>query len=228
MNKKLESIFKILGYIPGVIRLTDQLQFQKLFALFALCFVMLVGFTMWSERTQVMDYVISKISTSTPTWEVSQQTKDIIISETNKNSSISWVAINELDLGANAKRLKYWYNDNPDVYNKLNTKFDTNTSAIFDFEQRHTDQMVGVLQNQFICVPFPDTNLKQSVPELGEQTQIVCRIAIPPFYGRFVGVLTIGIRGEYSETTMFQAKTMATSIATNIYWHDVIKLPNKK
>jgi hypothetical protein len=82
-----------------------------------------------------------------------------------------------------------------------------------------------LLQNEFICEPFENTTLFSRVPELEQQTDYVCKIAIPPFYGRFVGMLAIGVKGPIDDEVKFNIKAIASNIAATIYWRDVIKLP---
>lgn len=97
---------------------------------------------------------------------------------------------------------------------------------IFDFDRSHTAQMVSILQNEFVCSP-PNVMESDGLSELTtSQTDYVCKIAIPPFYGRFVGVLTVGVKGQLTDEVKFNVKTIAANIATTIYWRDVVKLPH--
>ena len=98
-------------------------------------------------------------------------------------------------------------------------------NQIFDFNKVHTADTVKVLQNEFICIRIEDSAVYLTVPELKSQSDFVCKIAIPPFYGRFVGVLTIGVRGPMTDELRFSVKAIAANIAATIYWRDVIKLP---
>lgn len=221
--------FKLLPFIPSVMRVIDSIRFRTIFIIAFFAFLSVVLYTSWCERDVIVMQIISyaQPTTTNPKWKVSDDTVTMVKKEVDEHSLVTWVSIHEFDLGANLKTLKHWYDEDPELSRQLEYKINTTSkNQIFDFDPIHTTQMVSILQNEFICAPFAETQLAKVIPELSQQTKLVCRIAIPPFYGRFVGILSIGIKADsITDAERFEIKSMAANISTTIYWRDVVKIP---
>lgn len=204
----------------------DAFTFGKILIGTFLIFAAILFMTLWTERATIINQVVDANFSKMQKWEISQRTETTIKTEIDSHPFAAWAIITEMDLGANVKRNKFWYNEDQLFQNSLRHNIlDQPNNQIFDFDKVHTEQMVKILQNEFVCSPFYETAMATYAKQLNEQTQNVCRIAIPPFYGRFVGVLTIGIRGPITEEVRFSIKSMASNISATVYWGDVIKLP---
>jgi uncharacterized membrane protein len=225
MEQSKTSLYtKIINSVPKILRLMDTFTFWKIVIFIFFLLFSMTGFSLWENRSLIIDQFIQ--NDKTQSWEVSEKTKKSIQQEVNDNPNVAWILVTEMDLGANLRKFKFWYNEDHQLDAKLifNLK-QTSNRQIFDFDRSHTNQMISVLQNEFICEPFENTTLFSRVPELEQQTDYVCKIAIPPFYGRFVGMLAIGVKGPIDDEVKFNIKAIASNIAATIYWRDVIKLP---
>lgn len=217
---------KALEAIPKILRLMDVLTCGKILIAAFLIFTSVVFFTLWSERATIINQFVDANLTKMQKWEISERTEQTIKQEINRHPEAVWAIITEMDLGTNAKRNKFWYNEDAQLHNAFqNNVLRHQNNQIFNFNKTHTEQMVKILQNEFVCSPLVDTAIHQYTHELATQTENICRIAIPPFYGRFVGVLTIGFRGPITDEVKFSIKSMASNISATVYWGDVIKLP---
>lgn len=221
--------FKVLPFIPGVLKIMDSIKFRTIFVSVFIAFLSVVLYTSWCERDVIVMQMLAlaQPTTITAKWKVSEDTVAMVKKEVDEHALVTWVSIHEFDLGANLKTLKHWYDENPELSRQLTYKINTTAkNQIFDFDPIYTTQMVSILQNDFVCAPFADTQLAHSIPELAQQTKMICRIAIPPFYGRFVGILSIGINSDHiTDADRFEIKSMAANISTTIYWRDVVKIP---
>lgn len=214
-----------LSHVPKILRLMDALTAWKI-VIAAICMLFFIFcFSIWENRELLVNYVLNPQS-KIQNWELSDKTKKTIKEEVDRHPWVTWMVITEMDLGSNLKNFKYWYNEDQDAMQKFLYSLKQPTSnQIFDFDKNHTEQTVKILQNDFICNNFEDTIFSNHSPELRSQADNVCSIAIPPFYGRFVGVLTIGVKGPITNDVKFSVRAIAANIAATIYWRDVIKLP---
>lgn len=226
MEDGKDTVTKTLDNVPKILRLMDTFTFWKIFICVIGCIMGLLMVGFWENR----ELIITQILTTTkrpPVWEVSDITKKVIQEEVDRNTNVVWIIVTEMDLGSNLRNFKYWYNENQDVMNSqlLNLQQHGRGRQIFDFDSSHTAQMVGLLQNEFICGRANSMESDGLATNIAGQSEYVCKIAIPPFYGRFVGVLTVGVKGPLTDEVKFNVKSIAANIATTIYWRDVIKLP---
>lgn len=226
IQDKTPFILKAAEVFPKILRLMDVFTFGKILIGTFLIFAAIVFMTLWNERATIINQVVDANFSKMQKWEISERTEATIKTEINSHPFAAWAVITEMDLGANVKRNKFWYNEDQLFQNSLKQQIINHpNNQIFDFDKTHTEQMVKILQNEFVCSPFYEISMASYARQLNEQTQNVCRIAIPPFYGRFVGILTIGIRGPITEEVRFSIKSMASNISATVYWGDVIKLP---
>lgn len=224
-TQKIRWIASFLSLLPKILKLMDNLTTWKIIILF-ICLSFVIGcFSIWENRTLLVDNFLQD-SQKLQNWQISDKTKTSIKDEVDRHPGVSWVIVTEMDLGANLKKFKYWYNEDQDALQKfLRPLNNQSRNQIFDFNKVRTADTVKVLQNEFICIRIEDSEVYLTAPELKSQSDFVCKIAIPPFYGRFVGVLTIGVRGPMTDELRFSVKAIAANIAATIYWRDVIKLP---
>lgn len=224
-TQEIGFVARCLNLLPKILKLMDNLTTWKIIILF-ICISFFIGcFSIWENRTLLVDNFLQD-SQKLQNWQISDKTKNSIKEEVDRHPGVSWVIVTEMDLGANLKKFKYWYNEDQDALQKfLRPLNNQSRNQIFDFNKVHTADTVKVLQNEFICIRIEDSAVYLTVPELKTQSDFVCKIAIPPFYGRFVGVLTIGVRGPMTDELRFSVKAIAANIAATIYWRDVIKLP---
>ena len=222
---KITVFTQISEVIPKILRLMDVFTFGKILLATFLVFATIVFITLWEERVTITNQVVNASFNKTKKWEVSQRTETTIKNEIDAHPVAAWALVTEMDLGANVNRNNFWYNEDKLIHNLFSQPILNQTyNRIFDFDNAHTAQMVKILQNEFVCSPFSESTMYSYVSQLNDQTENVCKIAIPPFYGRFVGVLTIGIRGPITEDVKFSVRSMASNIAATVYWGDVIKL----
>ena len=97
--------------------------------------------------------------------------------------------------------------------------------AVFDYDAKNTTQMVAILSNEFKCDPYKDTIYFRYAPELENNLPTVCRLAIPPFVGQFVGFITVGMSKEMTKQELDSIRLEVSRIAVEIYLNDVIKKP---
>lgn len=224
-TQKIGVFAFLLSYVPKILRLTDALTAGKIVILAFGILFLISCFSIWENRELLVNHVLNR-NEKIQNWELSDKTKTSIKEEVDRHSGVTWMVVTEMDLGSNFKKFKFWYNEDQEAMRKYSFRLKQSPNTqIFDFDKIHTDQTVKVLQNEFICNKFDETTFKNHSPELKQQADYICRIAIPPFYGRFVGILSIGVKGEISDDVKFSVRAMTANIAATIYWRDVIKLP---
>lgn len=164
----------------------------------------------------------------TTNWEISEETQRQFKALVQSSPLIKFMMITEVDLQKNRRTPRFWYLDDERedfIRAKVNTML---PQAVFDYDAKNTQQMVAILQNEFVCNKYSDTVYQRIFPDLGKRMPVVCRAAIPPFYGRFVGMLTVGLETTPTKEELDSLHIEMSRISVEIYLRDVLKKPPPK
>lgn len=204
---------------------TDKLTLRRLATALIAGVLALGMFTVYEKREEVFNAVFERVTATAEdpkTWEVSETTKAEMVA-LSKNSLIKLVIVTQVDLQKNLKMRKFLTLNDPAAPMLESRLKDLLPQPLFNDDNKNTQQMVAVLNNQFVCNPYSDTVLYKVYPTLDANIPVVCRIAVPPFYGRFVGILTFGLSRTPSSAELDQLRIEASRLSVEIYLRDVIK-----
>lgn len=214
------------NFISTLEELTETLNFRRVVLITLLLIISIFLFIGFDNREIVFSKVFqSRIEGGKPVdeWTLSDKSKNSLIQLT-KVAPISYVGIIDVDLKKNRRSLKYRYINNSELQSILEKH---NSSllpqAVFDYDAKNTQQMVSILSNEFSCAKTQDTVFFRWFPEVVKTMPSICRLAIPPFVGQFVGFVVIGINQQISKSEMDSIRLEVSRIAVEIYLRDVIK-----
>lgn len=213
---------KLLAFVETLI---DLLTIKKVVLLTLLIATSLVLFSLFENREAILQAAISPAPSTQelPTWELSELSKKAMVDLT-KHSAVTYIGIADVDLKKNRRSTKWRYIADPEL------RADTAAiiasvmpQAVFDYDSKNTAQMVAVLSNEFRCDKTADTFYTRFYPNAPARVPTICRLAIPPFVGQFVGYIVIGIGREVSKQELDSIRLETARIAVDIYLMDVIK-----
>lgn len=214
--------------LPILDELWDTLTFKRT-ALIALLLAMGLGLYFSFENRNVIFNKLFNTQLESPvisSWELSDTSRNALINFT-KNVPISILTVVDVDLKKNRRVAKFRYSPNENIRKHLEERgMLILPQAFFDHDPKNTQQMVAVLSNEFNCVKAPDAIQQRLYPDLAPSLAVVCRIAIPPFTGQFVGYLSISFARELSKNELDSIRLEATRLAIEIYTRDVLKNNN--
>lgn len=218
VKEKADSIIEIIQDF------TDKLTLRRVLTALVAGLTTLALYTSYEYRANIFNAVVSGAPKSEDArdWTVtfSQQELDGLVSA---NELVKFVLVTQVDLRNNRRRPRYWKLDDPEVSIIKQKAAQLLPQAVFDYDDKNTQQMVAVLNNEFICTKFEDTIYMRHFPEMLTRMPFVCRAAIPPFYGRFVGILTFGLSRQPTQNELGALKLEASRLSIYIYINDVIK-----
>lgn len=217
-----DEIEKPAGSLQAFQDFADKLTFQRILNALLAGILALSLYTLYENRTKVFNDLVSAVTSERVNWDISASSKSELHNLVVNNQLIKLVLISAVDLQKNKREEKYWFIDDPEglVISKNKTLL---PQAVFDSDPKNTQQMVAVLNNEFVCSKYSDTIFNVNFPELSRTTPYICRLAIPPFYGRFIGILSFGLTAEPTPAQIFSLKIEASRLAIQIYLHDVVK-----
>lgn len=217
---------KLLSFIEDII---DVLSFKRVGLVALLVVIGIILYSVYENRAAILGQVTGPRVTPqdqiVTDWALSNPSK-ASLQALARTTDVSYVAIVEVDLKLNRRVVTYYYIDDPEIRPSQNALTALGLpQVLFDYDAKNTAQMVSVLSNEFRCDPYTDTVLFRYAPELAEKLPTVCRIAIPPFVGQFVGFISIATGKPMTRAELESIRLEMSRLAVEIYFNDVIKRP---
>jgi hypothetical protein len=217
---------KVLGFIETLI---DTLTFRRVFLIALLTLITLFLNTLFENRKDI----VAKFTGSKPAvvednitnWTLSEPSKAALVNLA-KTTDVTFISVTDVDLKKNRRVIRYYYLGDPSI--KLEPSMLQALALpnpVFDYDPKNTAQMVAVLSNEFRCDPYRDTINYRFAPQFAEKLPTVCRLAVPPFVGQFVGFITIATNRVMTKEELNTIRLEVSRIAVEIYLNDVIKKP---
>ena len=224
-----EAIISFIDY------LIDHLTLKRFILLTILGACGIVLFSIYENRASIAQHAISyalsgmvdRTNNNITNWALSDKSRQDLKTFTDQNP-ILFTSVTEVNLKRNTRRVHYTNLSEkfPAALsqNKINSEVQI-VHTVFDHDPRNTTQMVAVLGNEFRCDPFVDTTYYKVIPEAGNYIETVCRIAIPPYVGKFIGFLSVGISKKLTKPELDQIRLELSRIAVEIYLRDIEQKP---
>ena len=209
--------------------LIKTLTFKRVFLISLLVAISLLLFLVFDNR----NILFNKAITSTAKneiyyeWDLSKQSKDLLTT-LNFFEPVIFTGVINVDLKKNRRNVKWFFSNDSEIMGVVNViTVKTLPQPVFDYDTKNTQQMIAVLNNEFNCVRTKDSILSQWGSTINNKMPIICRMAIPPYVGKFVGYLVFGIGRTMSKNELDSLKMEASRIAIEIYIRDVAKQAKK-
>lgn len=206
---------------------TDVLTIKRIFT--TLLFGLLATFTMilYENRDIIFHRVYSTVigETQPSSWSVGEETKQQMLKFVSNDPNVNLLMITEMDLQKNRRLPRFWHIEtSPTTSKQFLLKIEKLLpQPVFDYDAKNTAQLVSVLNNEFVCSRSSDTIFQRVFPFITKEVPIICRLAVPPFYGRFVGIITVGLSTYPTKTELDALRLEIARYAVEVYLRDVIK-----
>jgi len=187
----------------------------------------LVGYTIFEQRTLVVNYILKGPEAATPattSFNVSDTSKTRIKQIVDENELVIAITILNADIRNNRRIPIYWYSDDAQVMKQLDSSFSGRYGGIplFTSDEKNNENIVGVINGEFACATYEDGGNSALFPNLGSRFPYVCRASLPPYYGQFSGYVTIALNRVPVQTELDALKAETLNISTEIYFRDVL------
>lgn len=203
----------------------DALNWKRagLLLLFAALTVLLL--MLFENRTTIFNRLVDPIPIERLAipWEVSEQSKEEMKALT-RLPLVGGVLLTEVDLKKNRRITKFWYVTDTNFREEATRIASTLLpQAFFDTDSRNNEQMLEVLNNQFVCSPVEETVFVRFFPNIKKTYPTICRLAVPPFSGHFAGLVTIFLNRTPTASEVDSLKIEITRVSVEMYLRDVKK-----
>lgn len=96
-------------------------------------------------------------------------------------------------------------------------------TPLFTDNEVNNQRIIDLINGEFICVDFKDTQAIKAFPRAGDSIPTVCSISIPPYYGRFSGYMNLYLIKKPTPDEISLIRQLSRDISLRIYETDVDK-----
>lgn len=214
----MDLIKKVL---PLLGKILTWITFSRVVLMALFCAVLIISITLFEQRSFLIN-VEPKIKTPVPhirNVDVSEEIKSQIKSIVDNNSLIVFAAIINTDMSINQRETFYFYTDSiaGNLLYDESIKLHGKSHLLFTSSEIENKQIVDLMNNKFSCHPYAETLNMKIAPKGEAIAPLICRVALPPFYGSFKGFITLGISRKISNLEHENLKFEATKLANAVY-----------
>lgn len=218
--------------IKLISKLVHTINARRLVTYAAAGLLSIVLWTMYENRSTIFVALLpptTSVNTVGLTFSVSKESENVMKETVLADSSIIGIAVSSADLRLNESRWLFFTGDNATLVgvNTASRRINDSRLPLFSSLEENNVEIIKLINGQFSCVKFKNTMLFSLYPQLENVVRTVCRVSIPSYYGYFSGYVSVYFSEELNEEKKRKYELAFNSLATTIYFRDVIPTQKK-
>jgi hypothetical protein len=218
MSEFLDKLKQIQSFI-------NALSLKKIFLLTLFLFVVGFAYATFENRDSVYNFFIksAQIHKTISNKTVSKKTAAEIDLAVIKSDIIVAIQVTLVDFQRNTRIISYTSIDKPElrlIFGKF-IKSAPSELPLFNTDVVNNRRLVDLVNGEFICDPYRETIAAKLVPESTTHITTLCANSIPPFYGRFSGIIGIYLHRQPTPGEVDQIRALAKSLSSTIFNNDL-------
>jgi len=210
LDDKLKSLGQFLS----------TLTWEKIAQLIALVIIIVVTWTMYKMSDRLIEYVRQdKIENRAPSMRsLSTSTINDINRTASKSGIMAGVAVSVVNFQKNTGYLIYINGYTRELKEEF-SRHNLNSVELPAFTQNamQNRRLIDLINGEFTCYDFSTTLLATQMPLLQDKISYACSSSIPPYYGKFVGTVTIFLKRVPTAEEIDQLRVMSNILSEIIY-----------
>ncbi len=218
-------MISIIDKIAVVQKFISILTWKKIAQLSVCILLIAITWAAYENRQSIYNFISGERVARTPTTlrELSQKTKDDIKIDVHKSELIVAIRVVFVDFQRNTRSSVFVYSDINELDITWKT-FQTNSVGelpLFSSDLDSNKAVIDIINGDFICEKYQRDISAKLMPATMKHIDTVCSAGIPPFYGRFMGIVKIYLRRTPTPEEVDQIRALSKNLSTNIYNRDV-------
>ena len=201
------------------------LSWQKIAQLTVFFFLVGLAWATYENRQIIYNFASQpRLSRHTPVIQsLSKTTTEEIDSIVKKSVLIVGIQVLIVDFQRNTRHSLYTSIDNTELKIAYETYSQGSFAEIslFNNDLINNRRLVDLINGDFVCSPFTDTIGAKLVPTATKYINTTCSVGIPPFYGKFTGIVHVHTSRQPTPEEIDQIRTMSKNLASNIFDRDL-------
>lgn len=200
------------------------LNWTRLIQYLVLLAVIAFAWAVYENKDSIYNFVTNaKLPGVAPVVEkVSSKTAHELKAVVDKSDLITAIQIVSVDFQQNKRFPIYTYTDNKELESmyKEFIKSSVGDLPLFTDNVTNNKNIVDLIYGEYACYPYKQTFGYKFLPSAEKHISTVCSHGIPPFYGRFSGIVVIYLTREPTPEEYFQVRSIAKELSTKVYEKD--------
>lgn len=220
------TMFNISSKIEVVKQFLSVLSWEKILQVAVLLVILLLSWAAFENRESIYNFVNQKkLATSNQkNTSLSKKTIEEINSSVTRSNLIIGIQVVIVDFQSNSRTVVHTYADNNELlqaYNRYATSNITQEIPLFNSDESNNNRVIALINGEFLCYEFGDSIGAKYAPETIDYIHTVCSNGIPPFYGRFTGMIAVYLAKKPTVEEIDQVKTLSKRLSSLIYENDL-------
>jgi hypothetical protein len=210
--------------ISVIQRFLNTLSWKKLIQLVLFFVIIGVAWGAFENRSAIYGALHSSRFAESPTHEykLSKYSTNAIDSVVNKSELIVGLQITIVDFNKNTRLIVYSSIDDEALQKVYKAYIEKSVGEVplFNADANNNIRMSQLINGEFVCNPFEETLAYKLVPDASKTVKSICANGIPPYYGKFTGIITIYLKRNPTETERDQLKVLSKELSVSIFERD--------
>jgi len=203
--------------------LLNTLTWKKISQLVVFLFIVALAWSGFETRESIYNFIRQERITTTPVIRnISKLTSYDIDKAIEQSELIVSMQVTVVDFQRNIRSIVYTGVDNvalKDIY----SRFELGTFKelpLFNNDVVNNKRIVDLINGEFSCGVYTESLLYKMLPETGQYIKYSCSNGIPPFYGKFTGMVTVYTNRVPTPEEVDQLRAVLKHISSIIYDRD--------
>jgi hypothetical protein len=201
------------------------LSWQKIAQLTVFFFLVGLAWATYENRQLIYNFASQpRLSRHTPTIAtLSKTTTDEIDVIVKKSVLIVGIQVILVDFQRNTRHALYSSIDNVELKATYEAyaQGSFGEMSLFNNDLLNNRRLVDLINGDFVCTPFADTAGAKILPAATKYINTTCSVGIPPFYGKFTGIVHVYTSRQPTPEEVDQIRTMSKNLSSNIFDRDL-------
>lgn len=215
----------VLDKLPIIQRFLDSLTWKNLAQLSVFLFVVFFAYAVYENRQSIYNFVNQeKLEKTTTIVRLSPTSEKEIRTVVDKSEIIIAMQVTVVDFQRNSRTPIFTYSDNLELLSLYARYVDTNIDPsipLFNNDQVNNKRTVDLINGEFVCSSYEETIGSKYLSDAGKFIISTCATGIPPFYGRFTGIITIYLNKVPTSEEHDQIRALSKKFSATIYDRDM-------
>lgn len=221
-------------FLPFIGKIVKTITLNKVIVWGVTASILVVGYTIFEQRKVLYNFIFEDapavVALKSTSFTVSEQTKTAVKTLVVGEDNIAAIIILSADIRNNYRNTIFWFSDDSSIQRSLDALYLNRNAKIplFSSDQKNNEEIVSVINGEFTCTKYDDAANKSIFPGLKDKFPFICRTSLPPYYGQFSGYIAFVLHSLPDTTALDKIKSEAISLATEIYFRDILTTGNAR
>lgn len=215
-----------LEKVSDVQKLLNTLSWLKLAQLTVLVLVLALAWATYDNRESIYRAASQTRLSKAASLRLTKLSKDTIAEidlVVQRSELVVGIQIEVVNFQKNTKTVLYVNIDNSDL-KAVYTKYLSSTISevpLFNNDTVNNKRLIDLINGDFVCNPYSETLSARLYGDTAKYVDTVCMNAIPPYYGRFLGTISIYTQKLPLPEELDQLRALAKELSLLIYERDI-------